>query len=109
MFFELNKNKPKPLKEQLLTYKHTTKNPKATPADLLIAYNRVKTIIEENIKEDYIKHLFYARFIDLKLWDIIGMENNNMTGDCARKIVSRYITKIQNNKGGVTKNDIKSI
>jgi GTPase SAR1 family protein len=97
MFFAIGE-KPKTLKEQLLTYKYTTKNPKATPADLLIAYNKVKAIIEENIKEEYIKHLFYARFIDLKSWDIIGMENNNMTGDCARKIISRYIEKLQKTK-----------
>lgn len=83
------------VKEKLLTYKRVLRDPHATKEDEYKAYDYVKNLIDEHIPEDYIKNIFYARFIQLKPWTIIGLACNGLTNECVRKIVERYIAKLE--------------
>ena len=94
-------------KEQLLHYKHTVRNPKKGLHDISKAFWKVKALIDKNVEEDYIREIFYARFLQFKPWATIGVECNNATADCVRKIIERYIKKTQN-KGG-EQNGFKNI
>lgn len=82
-------------KEELLQYKHTRRNPNKTHADIEAAYKTVKDIIDENVHEAYIRNIFYNRFLKLQSWVTIGCLCGNLTDECVRKIVERYIKKTQ--------------
>ena len=82
-------------KEQLLHYKHTVRNPKTRLINISDAFWKVKALIDKNVEEEYIREIFYARFLYFKSWTEIGIACNNATADCVRKIVERYIKKTQ--------------
>jgi hypothetical protein len=82
-------------KEQLLHYKYTLRNPNRNLHDLSLAFTKVKTIIDENVQEVYIREIFYARFLRLNTWAAIGLKCDGISADCVRKIVERYIKQTQ--------------
>ena len=85
----------KTLKEQLLTFKHTLRNPRATKNEIDNAYDTVKNLIDDTVKEDYIKGMFYERFLKLKTYYQIGIACHGLSDECVRKIIERYIKKIE--------------
>ena len=85
----------KTFKEQLLTFKHTLRNPRATKNEIDNAYDTVKNLIDDTVEEDYIKNMFYERFLKLKTYCQIGMACHGLSAECVRKIIERYIKKIE--------------
>ncbi len=96
MFFAVGEQpKPKTLKEQLLEFNNKVKYTNATSVELLKAYNKVKALIDKHVQEDYIRNIFYERFLELKTWREVGLKCNGLKDSCVRKIVTRYIEKIE--------------
>lgn len=85
----------KTLKEQLLTFKYTFRDPHATESEIDNAYDTVKHLIDETVKEDYIKNMFYERFLKLKTYYQIGLACHGLSDECVRKIIERYIKKVE--------------
>lgn len=83
------------IKEQLETYKKALRNPKATQEEKYNAYDFVKNLIDDKVEEEYIKNIFYERFISLKTYKMIGISCGGISDECARKIVERYINKLE--------------
>ena len=90
-----NKTHMPRIAKQLLTFKYTFRDPHATENEIDNAYDTVKNLIDETVEEDYIKNIFYERFLKLKTYYQIGMACHGLSDECVRKIIERYIKKIE--------------